>query len=83
MMRTWVTFVATVTLCVATSAFSAERTPGWVNGTAEFFPNELYIVGVGSGDERADAETRAYCQQHHVPVYESLHAFVIATLASD
>ena len=59
MMRTWVTFVATVTLCVATSAFSAERTPGWVNGTAEFFPNELYIVGVGSGDERADAETRA------------------------
>ena len=31
----------------------------------------------------ADAETRAYCQQHHVPVYESLHAFVIATLASD
>ncbi len=51
-------FVA-VMLMPTTSALAADRQPSWVNGTPQFYPNELYIVGVGSGDERQEAETRA------------------------
>ncbi len=41
------------------TAWAGDRAPGWVNGSAELYPSELYIVGMGSGDERSDAETRA------------------------
>jgi len=45
---------------VATGALqAAERKPDWIGRESGRWPREMYITGVGSGDERAVAEDRA------------------------
>ena len=58
-MRMLAKILITMACGLAGSAVAAERQPEWVTGTPRFYASELYIVGVGSGDDRSDAETRA------------------------
>lgn len=41
------------------NAFVFAQEPDWVRGKSKMYPDEFYIVGVGSGDTRQDAESRA------------------------
>lgn len=41
------------------NAFVFAQEPDWIRGKSREYPGELYIVGVGSGDTRQDAESRA------------------------
>lgn len=41
------------------NAFLFAQEPDWVRGRSREYPDEFYIIGVGSGDTRQDAESRA------------------------
>ena len=41
------------------NSFVFGQEPDWVRGKSREYPEEFYIVGVGSGDSRQDAESRA------------------------
>lgn len=41
------------------NAFVFAQEPDWIRGKSREYPDEFYIVGVGSGDTRHDAESRA------------------------
>lgn len=41
------------------NAFLFAQSPDWIRGKSKMYPDEFYIVGVGSGDTRQDAESRA------------------------
>lgn len=51
--------VTAALLLGATAALAADAAPKWVDGSSVMYPREKYLVGVGTADDRASAESRA------------------------
>ncbi len=51
--------VLSMTLLLFFNSFLFAQEPDWVRGKSREYPDEFYMVGVGSGDTRQDAESQA------------------------
>ena len=57
-----VCFVSILVFCsyVQSGVALSAKTPDWIKGSNSFYPQELYLIGVGDGDTRESAEQKAY-----------------------